>query len=129
MPIQLTDDQWVSVQQGGEAPVRVNTPADRSAFVLLPTEVYERFKALFEDDPVTAAERREHLQQFGRRAGWDPEMDVYDDRKLQLLLSLRLQELTALPGRPLPQVMDEIGAAAKTQGLTPQILDSLLHDE
>ena len=29
--------------------------------------------------PVTEQERLFHLQQFGRRAGWDdPEMDVYD---------------------------------------------------
>ena len=40
----------------------------------------EHLKSLFEDDPVTEQERLFHLQQFGRRAGWDdPAMDVYDD--------------------------------------------------
>lgn len=49
-------------------------------FVLIRSEVYERLKALFEDDPVTEQERRNQLQQFGKRAGWDdPAMDVYDD--------------------------------------------------
>ena len=43
-------------------------------------DVYERFKSLFEDDPVTEQERLFHIQQFGKRAGWeDPEMDIYDD--------------------------------------------------
>ena len=50
-------------------------------------------------------------------------------RNLQLLLSLRLQELTAAPGKSLQAVMDEIGAAAETRGLTPEILETLLRDE
>jgi hypothetical protein len=50
-------------------------------------------------------------------------------RKLQLLLGLRLRELTSAPGRPLKAVMDEIGAHAEARGLTPEILESLLHDD
>ena len=50
-------------------------------------------------------------------------------RKLQLLLSLRLRELTANPARRLGDIMDEIGAHAETKGLTPEILESLLDDE
>ena len=65
MTIQLTEEQWASVR-AGEIPVRA--------------DVYERFKSLFEEDPVTEQERLFQLQQFGKRAGWDdPEMDVYDD--------------------------------------------------
>jgi hypothetical protein len=52
-----------------------------------------------------------------------------DRRKLQLLLSLRLRELTARPARPLKEVMDEIGRHAEERGLTPEILESLLRDE
>ena len=52
-----------------------------------------------------------------------------DRRKLQLLLSLRLRELTARPARPLKEVMDEIGRGAEASGLTPEILESLLGDE
>jgi hypothetical protein len=48
--------------------------------VLVQENVYERFKSLFEADPVTEQERLFQLEQFGKRAGWDdPEMDVYDD--------------------------------------------------
>jgi hypothetical protein len=50
-------------------------------------------------------------------------------RKLQLLLGLRLRELTARPPRPLKEVMDEIGRHAEAQGLTPELLESLLRDE
>jgi hypothetical protein len=50
-------------------------------------------------------------------------------RKLQLLLSLRLRELTQTPARPLAQIMDEIGAVAEAAGLTPERLDQLLEDE
>jgi hypothetical protein len=50
-------------------------------------------------------------------------------RKLQLLLGLRLRELTATPARPLQAVMDEIGARAEERGLTPAILETLLQDE
>jgi hypothetical protein len=52
-----------------------------------------------------------------------------DRRKLQLLLSLRLRELTARPARPLKEVMDEIGRQAESRGLTPEILETLLRDE
>jgi hypothetical protein len=49
-----------------------------------------------------------------------------DRRKLQLLLGLRLRELTAGRVRPLKEIMDEIGAQAEARGLTPEILESLL---
>jgi hypothetical protein len=50
-------------------------------------------------------------------------------RKLQLLLRLRLRELTSRPTRPLKDVMDDIGREAAARGLTPEILESLLRDE
>lgn len=80
MTIQLTDAQWSDVQQGTGTPVRVNGPAQQASFVLVRAEVYDRFKSLFEADPVTEQERMFQLQKFGQRAGWDdPAMDVYDD--------------------------------------------------
>ena len=50
-------------------------------------------------------------------------------RKLQLLLRVRLRELTDRPTRPLQEIMDEIGRHAESRGLTPEILESLLRDE
>jgi hypothetical protein len=80
MTIQLTNEQWADVQRAVERPVRVSDPSQSAAFVLLRADLYERFKSLFEADPITDEERKFQLQQFGRRAGWDdPTMDLYDD--------------------------------------------------
>ncbi len=79
MPIQLTSEQWAGLQ-GTDAPPRVSDPSQTATFVLVRSDVYERFKSLFEDDPVTPQERAAHLRQFGQRAGWDdPAMNIYDD--------------------------------------------------
>lgn len=52
-----------------------------------------------------------------------------EQRKIQLLLSLRVRELFAQPDISLSQVMDDIGEEAEARGLTPQILETLLGDE
>ena len=52
-----------------------------------------------------------------------------DRRKLELLLGLRLRELTLGRVRPLQEIMDEIGAGAMAKGLTPEILESILRDK
>ena len=49
--------------------------------------------------------------------------------KMQVLLSLRLRDLTIKPRRSLDVVMDEIGAEAEARGLTPEILESILRGE
>ena len=79
MTIQLTEEQWANMQ-GHEVPMRVSDPAKSTTFVLVRADVYDRFKSLFEEDPLTEQERLFQLQQFGKRAGWDdPAMDIYDD--------------------------------------------------
>jgi hypothetical protein len=52
-----------------------------------------------------------------------------EQRKLAILLNLRLRELTLGPTRPLQEIMDEIGVQAGARGLTPEILDALLRNE
>lgn len=47
-------------------------------------------------------------------------------RKLQLLLRLRLKELTESPTRSIDQIMDDIGSKAAALGLTSQALESML---
>jgi hypothetical protein len=53
-----------------------------------------------------------------------------DQRKIQLLLDLRLRDLTisSPPRKPLQTIMDEIGNNAAARGLTPAGLESLLGD-
>ena len=50
-------------------------------------------------------------------------------RKLELLLRLRLRELTLERVRPLQEIMDDIGADAEAKGLTPEILESMLRED
>ena len=57
------------------------------------------------------------------------EASAEEQRKLQLLLGLRLRELITGPGRSLKEIMDESGAQAEAQGLTPEGVESLLHGE
>jgi hypothetical protein len=48
-------------------------------------------------------------------------------RKLDLLLSLRLREVTQ-PGSSLEEVMDEISRNAQERGLTPDLLRAILDE-
>jgi hypothetical protein len=49
-------------------------------------------------------------------------------RRLQLLLRLRLRELTTGPPRPLAEILDEVGRAAAEKGLTPESLSTILDE-
>lgn len=51
-----------------------------------------------------------------------------EKRKLDLLVSLSLREATSSK-RSLQEVMAEIGHNARSRGLTPQILQSILEEE
>jgi hypothetical protein len=48
-------------------------------------------------------------------------------RKLDLLLSLRLQDVTQ-PGESLETIISDISRRAQERGLTPEILESILND-
>jgi hypothetical protein len=50
-----------------------------------------------------------------------------DRRKLDLLLSLRLSDALR-PGASLRELMRDIGHKAQERGLTPEILESILHE-
>lgn len=49
-----------------------------------------------------------------------------EQRKIQLLLTLWLRELTSGEQKSLQEVLDEVGQKAKARGLTQELLDSLL---
>lgn len=50
-------------------------------------------------------------------------------RKIRLLLNAWLRDLAMPPAVRLRVLMDEISDKAQARGLTPEILDSLLHAE
>lgn len=65
----------------------------------------------------------------------DPEAaDAYlgttdeERRKLDLLLSLRLQDVLQ-QGESLEEVICDVSEKAQARGLTPEILESILHDQ
>ena len=49
-----------------------------------------------------------------------------DQKKIQLLMGLWLQELSTQPNMSLSEVMDMISDRAQARGLTPEILESIL---
>ena len=75
------DFEWIRGLLGDEPDAPRHTdPRTGAEYALLPEERYERFKAFFEDDPLSNDERQALLRDFGRRAGWDdPAMDAYDE--------------------------------------------------
>jgi hypothetical protein len=51
-----------------------------------------------------------------------------DQKKIQLLMGLWLQELSTQPNMSLSDVMDMISERAQARGLTPEILESILNE-
>jgi hypothetical protein len=51
-----------------------------------------------------------------------------DQRKIEALLSLQLGDLTQSK-RSLEEIMDSMSKYAQSQGLTPEILESILNEE
>ncbi|MDD5277368.1 MAG: hypothetical protein PHR16_14970 [Methylovulum sp.] len=54
---------------------------------------------------------------------------VEEKRQFQMLLNLRLKELIVNPNKPLATIMDEMGSYAESQGMTPELLTSLLDEK
>jgi hypothetical protein len=52
-----------------------------------------------------------------------------EKRRFQILLNLRLKELMLNPNIPLAAIMDEMGNYAASQGMTPELLATLLNEE
>ena len=74
------DFDWIRQLLGDEpdAP-RLTDSRSNTTYALLPEERYERFKAFFEEDPLSPVERLALLREAGKRAGWDtPEAEDAD---------------------------------------------------
>ena len=75
-----------------------------------------------ETTPITIQVDSEAAQAY---AAASPEMQW----KIQILLSLHLRDLTLKPRRSLLETMDELSAEAQANGLTPEILESILQGD
>lgn len=70
--LKAADFDWIRDLLGDEPDVpRLSDPRNQDLYAVVPTNRYERFKAFFEEDPLSAAERSALLREAGRRAGWD----------------------------------------------------------
>jgi hypothetical protein len=69
--LRADDFEWIRALLGDEpdAPRRMD-PRTGTAYAVLPEARYERFKAFFEEDPLSAAEKMNLLREAGKRAGW-----------------------------------------------------------
>ena len=52
-----------------------------------------------------------------------------EKRQLNFLLNLRLKELMLNSNRSLIEIMEEMGHYSETQGMTPELLASLLNEK
>ena len=51
-----------------------------------------------------------------------------DQKKMEAILSLWLRDLTSAEPAALKEVMNRVGRKARTRGLTPEVLESLLKE-
>jgi hypothetical protein len=75
--LRADDFDWVRdlLRDEPDAPRRRDARTGMT-YAVLPEERYERFKAFFEEDPLTPAEKQALLREAGKRAGWnDPAWD------------------------------------------------------
>jgi len=76
-----TDDfEWVRNLLPDEPDVpHISDARTGEEYAVVAETRYERFKAFFEEDPLSPQEKRMMVQDAGKRAGWDnPAFDVYD---------------------------------------------------
>ncbi len=60
--------------------LKVVDPLSNATYVLMPSDVYERFRAVFESGDIDIREAYPLMDAVARAAGWDdPAEDIYDD--------------------------------------------------
>ncbi len=80
MSIPLTEPLQQALDEQPGEPLRLVDPRTQAAYVLIRADLYERVRALVEEEDLTPEEKLFLLAESGRRAGWDaPEMGDYDN--------------------------------------------------
>lgn len=78
----LTPELQEAIRDAEGAPILMEDPQSHAKYVLVRQEMYDRVKALLEEDLPSADEQMHFLREAGKAAGWDdPEMDIYNDMK------------------------------------------------
>lgn len=83
MTPKLTDEMRDELKRQAGQPVTIEDDLTHVRHVLLPFDVYERVRAVFDDDTFDIAETYATQCQVAGGAGWDdPEMKIYDNYDL-----------------------------------------------
>ena len=83
MTPKLTDEMRSALNRQVDRPVTVEDEQTHVHYVLLPLDVYERVRAVFNDSTVDISETYPAQSRVAGAAGWDdPEMAVYDNYDL-----------------------------------------------
>lgn len=80
MPTNLSDEQRRDLEHHGNRPVAVIDPVTNDVYFLVPGAVFERFRALFEDDVLEIQETYPLQSASAGETGWDDStMDAYNN--------------------------------------------------
>jgi hypothetical protein len=79
MATQLRMEQHAELEHHGVKPIQVLDPVNQRLYFLVSSDVFEKFKDLFNDENFDLSETYRSQSSVAGAAGWDdPEMDVYD---------------------------------------------------
>ena len=80
MSPQFINELFQDLHSQGNGPLKVQHPSTGEICWIISDSAMERFRPLFQPDPLSSQEKAFLLRQAGERAGWDdPEMDAYDN--------------------------------------------------
>jgi hypothetical protein len=80
MTPKLSDEQRAALEQHAGQPVYVVDPVKNVEYVLIPVDVYQRVRALLENEEFDIRDTYAAQEQALGAAGWnDPAMDAYND--------------------------------------------------
>ena len=76
----LTDEQRQALREADDrGPITVIDPATQMRYVLMRSDLYERYHALFTDELFDVREAYPAIDAIAAKEGWlDPQMDAYD---------------------------------------------------
>ena len=77
----ITPELRQAIEQAGDVPARVVDPETNTAYVLLRADLYERYKALFEEDDYDVREMYPHVDKvMAEDDANDPALASYQDQ-------------------------------------------------
>jgi hypothetical protein len=80
MTTQITDEQRHAIEQQHGGPVYVVDPTTEKSYVLLAQEVYQRVRAIVENESIDVSNLYAAQERALSAAGWDdPQLDAYND--------------------------------------------------